>query len=142
MIDSPFPQTGIGSILKTFRLKVSPRQRDYRWREHHVKTLFEDLGKALGSDDQEYFLGTIVTIPDADGVLDIIDGQQRLATLSILLSRIRAFLLPTEAGIAKSIESFLSEYDRPQRSDVNKLRINLTDNDFFGRWLLTPDVPP
>ena len=76
-------------------MKVSPRQRDYRWREHHIKTLFEDLAKAIDSDDQEYFLGTIVSIPDSDSVLDIIDGQQRLATTSILLSRIRAFLLPT-----------------------------------------------
>jgi len=142
MIESSFPQTGIGAILKTFRMKVSPRQRDYRWREHHVKTLFEDLAKAMDSDDQEYFLGTIVSIPDEDGVLDIIDGQHRLATTSILLSRIRAFLLPTEPGIAKSLESFLSEYDRHQRSDVNKLKLNLTDNDFFGKWLLSPDLPP
>lgn len=142
MTDSPFPQTGVGSILKTYRLKVSPRQRDYRWREHHVKTLLEDLTKAMGSDDQEYFLGTVVTIPDASGVLDIIDGQQRLATLSIVLSRIRAFLLQSESGIAKSLESFLSEYDRHQRADMNKLKLNLTDNDFFGKWLLSPDVPP
>jgi hypothetical protein len=142
MIDTSFPQTGIGSILKTYRMKVSPRQRDYRWRDHHIKTLFEDLAKAMDSDDQEYFLGTIVSIPDEDGVLDIIDGQQRLATTSILLSRIRAFLLLTEPGIAKSLESFLSEYDRHQRTDVNKLKLNLTDNDFFGKWLLSPELPP
>jgi hypothetical protein len=142
MIESTFPQTGIGAVLKTFRMKVSPRQRDYRWREHHVKTLFEDLAKAMDSDDQEYFLGTIVSIPDEDGVLDIIDGQQRLATTSILLSRIRAFLLPTEPGIAKSLESFLSEFDRHQRTEANKLRLNLTDNDFFGKWLLSPELPP
>jgi hypothetical protein len=104
--------------------------------------LLEDVAKAMDSDDQEYFLGTVVTIPDEDGVLDIIDGQQRLATLSILLSRIRAFLLPIEGGIAKSIESFLSEYDRHQRADMNKLKLNLTDNDFFGKWLLSPVVPP
>src|SRR5260370_25753655 len=103
MIDSTFAQTGIGSILKTYRLKVSPRQRDYRWREHHVKTLLEDVAKAMDSDDQEYFLGTIGTIPGPDGLLDIIDGQQRLATMSIVLSRIRAFLLSTAPRIAKSI---------------------------------------
>lgn len=142
MIEGSLPQTGIGAILKTFRMKVSPRQRDYRWREHHIKTLFEDLAKAMDSDDQEYFLGTIVSIPDEEGILDIIDGQQRLATTSILLSRIRAFLLLTEPGIAKSLESFLSEYDRHQRTDVNKLKLNLTDNDFFGKWLLSPDLPP
>jgi hypothetical protein len=96
----------------------------------------------MDSDDQEYFLGTIVSIPDKDGVLDIIDGQQRLATTSILLSRIRAFLLTTESGIAKSLEAFLSDFDRHQRADVNKLKLNLTDNDYFGKWLLCPELPP
>jgi Protein of unknown function DUF262/Protein of unknown function (DUF1524) len=142
MIESPFPQTGISLILKDYRLKVPPRQREYRWHEHHVKTLLEDLAKALDSDEQEYFLGTIVTIPGQDGSLDIIDGQQRLATISILLSRIRVFLLPSEPGIARSIESFLSEFDRNQRADVNKLKLNLIDNEFFGKWLLSEELPP
>jgi hypothetical protein len=142
MTETPFPQTGMGSILKTYRLRVPPRQREYRWREHHAKTLFEDLAKAVGSDDQEYFLGTVVTIQDKDGMLDILDGQQRLATVSILLSRIRTFLLTIEAGIAQSVELFLSEYDRHQRADVNKLKLNLTDNEFFGKWLLSAELPP
>src|SRR5260370_38707729 len=107
MIDSTFPQTGIGSILKTYRLKVSPRQRDYRWREHHVKTLLEDVAMVMDSDDQEYFVGTIVTIPGPDGVLGIIDGQQRLATMIIELCRIRAFLLSTDPRIANIIEYFI-----------------------------------
>src|SRR5260370_547638 len=96
----------------------------------------------MDSDDQEYFLGAIVTIPGPDGVLDIIDGQQRLATMSIVLSRIRAFLLSTEPGIAKSIESFLSEYDRHQRTDVNKLKLNLTSSDFLESWSSSSTLPP
>jgi Protein of unknown function DUF262/Protein of unknown function (DUF1524) len=129
-------QTGIARILKDHRLRVPPHQREYRWKERHVERLFEDLFKAITSDEKEYFLGTIVTIPDALGVLEVIDGQQRLATITILLSEIRRYLYPLEPDLAtKSISSFITEYDSHQRADVHKLRLNLGDNEFFARML-------
>jgi len=129
-------QIGISSILKTYRLKVPPHQREYRWTEKHVDRLFEDLHGVLDSDNPQYFLGTIVTIPDANGVLEIVDGQQRLATITILLSSIRHHLEPIEPKLANSLAAFLTEYDRSQKMDVPKLTLNLADNDFFGRMLL------
>jgi len=142
-------QIGISSILKTYRLKVPPHQREYRWTSKHVETLFEDLQQALNSDQPQYFLGTIVTIPDETGILDIVDGQQRLATITILLSAIRRYLEPIEGKLASSLEPFLSEYDRNQKFDVPKLTLNLLDNDFFGKMLaskppysLLPEMAP
>jgi len=142
-----FVQTGIAKILKDYRLKVPPHQRDYRWQDRHVERLFEDLFKAISSDEQEYFLGTIVTIPDNDGVLEVIDGQQRLATATILLSEMRRYLLAIEPDLAnKSLPPFISEYDSRQRADIPKLKLNLIDNDFFGRMLAsqspTDPLPP
>jgi hypothetical protein len=137
-----FSQTGIGKILKDYRVKVPPHQREYRWKESHVETLFEDLHKALNHDELEYFLGTIVTIPDTDGALEVIDGQQRLATITILLSEIRRYLLGIESELAnKSLTPFLSEYDSHQRTDIPKLRLNLVDNDFFGKMLRATSLP-
>jgi len=134
-------QIGISSILKTYWLRVPPHQREYRWAEKHVERLFEDLQQALNSDQPQYFLGTIVTIPDENGVLEIIDGQQRLATVTILLSALRRYLEPIEADLAnKSLPPFLTEYDRSQKMDVPKLKLNLLDNDFFGKMLST--APP
>lgn len=128
-------QIGISAILKTYRLKVPPHQREYRWTEKHVERLFEDLHQALSSDPQQYFLGTIVTIPDEEGVLEIVDGQQRLATTSIFLSAIKRHLEPAEPDLAKSLTPFLTEYDRQQRADIPKLRLNLSDNEFFSQLL-------
>jgi hypothetical protein len=129
-------QTGIAKILKDFRLRVPPHQREYRWQERHVERLFEDLFNAISKDEQEYFLGTIVTIPDDSGVLEVIDGQQRLATISILLSEFRRYLSSIEPELAtKSISPFLTEYDSHQRDDIHKLRLNLGDNEFFVRML-------
>jgi hypothetical protein len=134
-------QMGIGTILKTCWLKVPPHQREYRWTDTHVETLFEDLQKALASDEPEYFLGTIVTIPDIDGALEVIDGQQRLATITILMSQICRYLQTIEPELASSVKSFLTEYDRTQRAEVPKLKLNLTDNDFFVKILTTQSLP-
>lgn len=134
-------QMGMGTILKGNWLKVPPHQREYRWTERHVNRLFEDLQLALTTDDEpQYFLGTIVTIPDQNGVLEIIDGQQRLATISILLSAIRRHLEDIEPELALSLTPFLAEFDRNQRTQVPKLKLNLLDNDYFGK-LLTAKPP-
>src|SRR4030042_6410628 len=100
-------QKGIGEILKQFQLKVPPNQRDYSWTDLEVTTLFQDLAKTIADNEPEYFLGTISTIPDSSGLLEVIDGQQRLATITILLSRIRRYLLDKDAVIAEDVKSFL-----------------------------------
>ena len=71
-------------------------QRPYAWGEVECKTLWEDLFTfSFPNDDcdqfneeDEYFLGPIVTFKNDDKKLEIIDGQQRLTTLMLLL---RAF---------------------------------------------------
>lgn len=71
-------------------------QRPYAWGEVECKTLWEDLfvfsfpndNCDQFNEDDEYFLGPIVTFKNDDKKLEIIDGQQRLTTLMLLL---RAF---------------------------------------------------
>lgn len=72
-------------------------QRPYAWEETECQTLWEDIFtfafpdnncKKFDSDNDEYFLGPIVTFKNNDKKLEIIDGQQRLTTLMLLL---RAF---------------------------------------------------
>ena len=72
-------------------------QRPYAWGEAECQTLWDDIFafafpendySRFKSDEDEYFLGPIVTFKNGDGKLEIIDGQQRLTTLMLLL---RAF---------------------------------------------------
>lgn len=72
-------------------------QRPYAWGETECLTLWEDIfafafpdndKNKFNSDNDEYFLGPIVTFKNEDGKMEIIDGQQRLTTLMLLL---RAF---------------------------------------------------
>ena len=138
-----FEQRGLGSVLKQNQLSVPPNQREYSWTEKEVRTLFQDFAKAIFEGEPSYFLGTIVTIPRENGMLEVVDGQQRLATTAILLSAIRDYLFPREEIIAESINNeFLTGIDRDLRDRVPRLRLNLDDNDFFKARLSGADPAP
>ena len=70
--------------------QVPSYQRPYRWKTENVEELWEDLTNAIENDDEEYFLGSIIlTKNKSNKYLDVIDGQQRLTTLTILFCVLR-----------------------------------------------------
>ena len=70
-------------------------QRDYRWGEDQWNQLWSDIRRAGSSaGNNEHFLGSIVSTEVGQGTAvfhrwQVIDGQQRLATLSLLLTALR-----------------------------------------------------
>jgi uncharacterized protein with ParB-like and HNH nuclease domain len=86
----------IRELLNGRRYYVDYYQRDYKWQTKQVRELIEDLtSEFLGNYDPKhgrkavakyghYFLGAIV-ISDKQGDRFIVDGQQRLTTLTLLL---------------------------------------------------------
>ena len=83
---------GLGNILKSKNLHVPQFQRSFSWEPSNVRALYEDIQSAIISKEQEYFLGSIVVSISSSNKYELIDGQQRLATISILLSAMRNFL--------------------------------------------------
>jgi len=127
-----FQQVGLGGVLKGYRLMVPPNQREYSWTDQEVTTLLQDFTRSISEEEGEYFLGTIVTIPRLPDLLEVVDGQQRLATTAILLSQIRNYLNDKEALIAESVtNAFLTDIDREKRERVAKMQLNTSDNEFF-----------
>jgi hypothetical protein len=138
-----FEELGLGSLLRRWRLVVPPNQREYAWTEREVTQLLQDFAKAV-NEVGPYFLGTVVTIPRDEGTLEVVDGQQRLATTAILLAAIRDYLRERKEDlIVQSIEDeFLSGIDRDQRIRVPKLQLNIDDNELFDRIITRrPDAP-
>lgn len=133
-----FVTMGIGDLLKKGRLEVPPNQRSYAWEERHVLTLFQDLNEAISVGNDDYFLGTVVLVQPEKGIPSISDGQQRIATTTILLCRIRDKLIAlNRAGSALSLDTdFLRNIDRDTEAIVPRLKLNLEDNDFFVRRLI------
>jgi hypothetical protein len=128
-----FLQAGLGGLLRQYQLEVPPNQREYAWREDEVTQLFQDFARAIDDDGVDYFLGTIVTIPRGNGAVEVVDGQQRLATTALLLAAIRDYLSGIDEDVlVESINSgFLNGIDRNTRARVPKLKLNIDDNDLF-----------
>jgi hypothetical protein len=131
-----FEELGLGSVLRSYQLEVPPNQREYSWTEREVSQLLQDFTKAM-SEEGSYFLGTVVTIPRSDdGALEVVDGQQRLATTAILLAAIRDYLATVEDEdvLVESINNeFLTGIDRARRTRAAKLKLNIDDNDLFNQ---------
>lgn len=108
----------IQDLLGNARYGVDYYQREYRWESKQIKELVDDLEEKFNeshdpSNDRgaidsygRYFLGSII-ISDKDGRKYIIDGQQRLTSLTLLLIHIyRCLQDPEQQGqIAKLIYS-------------------------------------
>lgn len=133
-----FDDKGIGDLLRAGRMTVPPNQRSYAWQERHVKNYLEDLNEALINGHDDYFLGTIVLIQEGREPPSIADGQQRIATTSIALARLRDLLL--ELGRERSARSidqdFLRTVDRSSEAMTPRLSLNLEDNEYFSRAVL------
>jgi uncharacterized protein with ParB-like and HNH nuclease domain len=107
-----FGYTGIATLLKGGRLTVPPNQRSYAWGDDHISDLFDDLSAAIKDGETDYFLGTVVLT--GDGVPDVSDGQQRLATTSILLAKIRDYFL----GVGKEKKARQIDTDYLRTTDL------------------------
>ena len=141
--DIGFEHVGIGTALTRHRFVVPLNQREYSWEEEHVLDLFQDLAKAIDGGKLSYFLGTIVLTPGSDGALEVADGQQRLATTSILLGAIRDYFLTRgEDALVTSLETFLFTIVRKTRAIDSRLRLNVDDNEYFRKRILEREGTP
>lgn len=133
---------GLGSILKQWFLKVPLDQRDYAWEDENVTQLYDDFSRAISTGD-EHFLGSLVTIPKGKNALEIVDGQQRLATTALLLAAIRGRLRRLdEDALVASVTNYLADIDRKTREEVPKLQLNVDDNDLFALLLKSDEGDP
>lgn len=61
-------------------------QRDYAWGDDEISQLMDDLWQAFARDAKAYYLGTLVVmcVENGSNILEVVDGQQRLTTLTLL----------------------------------------------------------
>lgn len=136
---------GIGSIIKASRFIIPIYQRPYSWTDAQIQDLYRDVGDAIAPPLQDYFLGTIVTTRSEDSRLTIIDGQQRLVTVSVLIASIRDhFSLDGQADRAQDIErEYLFKRDIRTQELTPHILLTAEDRDFFIQTVaMAPPQPP
>ena len=65
-------------------------QRNYAWKETEIRQLIQDIYDYAKQDEKQYYyIGTLVVLPNKDNTFEVIDGQQRLTTLSMLVAYLK-----------------------------------------------------
>ena len=70
--------------------EIRPPQRRFKWRNRQIDQLWQDIVAAYKANRASYFLGTLLLVRSDDSPrVSVIDGQQRITTLSLLLAVLR-----------------------------------------------------
>lgn len=115
-------------------------QRPYAWQVEQAGQLLEDLVEAMErGGDEPYFLGSIVLVKSPNAArAEVIDGQQRLTTLTILLAVLRDST--TNPELAKQIDAMLQEQGSLMLDLESKPRLALRarEREFFAEHVQSP----
>lgn len=104
-------------------------QRPYAWTTEQVDELLDDLNDAMGRDpDAPYFLGSIVLIKSEDTPESaVVDGQQRLTTLTMLLCVLRELF--GDPDDANEMDGYVREPVKRIARIQGRFRLNLRERD-------------
>lgn len=142
----------IGELLSTKKppIVVPDWQRHFTWGALEVQCLWLDLlafanrGHGAETDRHEYQLGAVL-LAEHEGSHVLLDGQNRLATATILLSVIRDFASRRcDTTAARIQQEYISVVDEATGQTRYKLTLNRSDLDFFRRRIQDrpkPDQP-
>lgn len=126
-----------------FEFSIPRYQRPYSWTTEHAGELLEDLLSALESagdveSSSPYFLGSIVLIKGTSSKAEVVDGQQRLTTLTILLSVLRSLADPEHKG---ELNGFIYQKGGYYRRTEDRPRLTLRPRDqpFFWKHIQHED---
>lgn len=111
-----------------FEFRIPTYQRPYRWEPEHAIQLLDDLEETLDRDSEEpYFLGSLVLVRSGGTKYDVIDGQQRLTTLTILFSVLRD--LAEDDENRRTLAHMVMERGVPLDNIPSKPRLTVRAND-------------
>jgi Protein of unknown function DUF262 len=127
-------------MLSDRLLAIPDYQRTYSWKADEIEDLWRDISDAMDAGAPEYFLGSVVTTRSEEQErYQVIDGQQRLATVSLTYAAIRDILKSRADERADEVErKTLGERDIVTRNLQPRLVLNAEDNDLFRQLTLLP----
>src|SRR5690606_9141740 len=100
--------------------------------------LLDDIYMALRQGETEYFIGSIVIKQNLEGRSEVVDGQQRLATITILI-KVISFILENNGQTKRANQikiDYLFSHDLRTEDEEPHLILNDNDNDFFISHIL------
>jgi len=134
------------------KYEIPKFQRDYTWETEHWDDLWQDVLQLVSNEETEHYMGYLVLQTSDNKNYHIIDGQQRLTTMSII---ILAVLKCLEDLVNNNIEkesnqkrketlhnSYIGTIDPVTLITNNKLKLNRNSDDYYRNYIvLLKDLP-
>jgi uncharacterized protein with ParB-like and HNH nuclease domain len=106
------------NVLYSEIIKISSKQlipslqRPYTWDKKHINKLWEDLI----DNESPYFIGTVVLVAGEGSASrdEVIDGQQRLTTVSLFLVALRNYIIKNQSNTSKYLDDIRNLLLEPQ----------------------------
>jgi len=130
----------VRKLLKRYNFKVPIYQRRYEWVEEHYQDFWYSIEEALNyiksnQNYQDVYFGSMLFHQKIAGcTLDIIDGQQRLITISLCLAAIRSYFKNNPVKIDEINEIIYYDFDRcdlNESSNIGKIIVSERDSDSY-----------
>jgi hypothetical protein len=115
-------------------MAMPPYQRSYSWEISEAQALLSDLHDASDSGEN-HFIGAIVLVREDSGRFLIVDGQQRLTTLTILLSVLRD--TETDSARKKELHALIADDEGPN-GPTWRISLNHIDGPYLREAIQTP----
>ncbi len=123
-----------------YNFRIPSYQRSYRWGTDEALQLLDDLTETLerGDDSEPYFLGSLVLVEEGGTRFDVIDGQQRLTTLTILFAVVRDLLAGGE--FSRDLAAVVMEPGSRLNAIPARPRLTLREQDsgYFRKYVQEP----
>lgn len=139
-------------LANVLTYRVPPYQRDYSWTQDEWADLWQDIVAGFdGEDEPSHYMGYLVLQSSDNKQFDIIDGQQRITTLSlIILAALDHLQSLVDAGLdadnnAKRQEQLRNSYigflDPVSLVPQSKLELNRHNNSYYQNYLVSEQKP-
>jgi hypothetical protein len=121
------------AAINSRHFAVPQYQRSYSWTDQNLDDFWQDMERSI-ADNGEYFLGSFVlSREDSNDYFSIIDGQQRIATTTILLAAMRdAYRANDRKPLGDSFDTqFLRQHDVVTDEYRRRIKLNASDDPFY-----------
>ena len=122
--------TDNGESLENIELTIPPYQRPYKWNTKNANQLLDDIEEAMNNNKEVYRVGTLILHLDEKGKYNIVDGQQRTITFSLLLDCLEqgeiTFLQQTVSMNQYNLHNVLNNH-RTLKRRLTKLLVDEND---------------
>lgn len=137
----------VSELMQSRLFRIPDYQRAYSWQKRQRTDLFEDI-REVARSGRDHFMATVVGLArekrviDADefGVVELVDGQQRVTTLVVLLKAIEKALDPEDATEGKILSDLRRLLVKGDDHNLVLLQTNHDSSDVFASYVRDGEI--